>query len=68
MARRWVTPALYVLFLVFITAALWTSFALQSLRSVPAKAHGPDERTHVEDDAVVQGDYLLGVGKADVTG
>ncbi|ETI29580.1 hypothetical protein G647_02033 [Cladophialophora carrionii CBS 160.54] len=72
MARPWATPALYMLFVALVTAALWACFALQSpaqtSRLVTANTYGANERDHLGDDAVVQGDYLLGVGKADITG
>ncbi|KAJ9611100.1 hypothetical protein H2200_004283 [Cladophialophora chaetospira] len=72
MARRPIATALVVLLLGVITIALWACFVLQSpahqLRLLAANAFGNHERGDVESHAVVQGDYLLGVGKADITG
>lgn len=72
MARRSFTPALCVVLFAIVTTVLWACFALLSpanhLCLLAANAFGRYERGDLEGHAVVQGDYLLGVGKADITG
>lgn len=72
MARDTRAPVLYLLLLVLVTGALLVGFALQnpaqSLHLLGTNADNNREQKPVEDHAAVQGDYLLGVGKADITG
>ena len=60
-------PVLYLLCLFFIIVFLSLCFILQNpvwnLQVLPTR---PDHRDH--NAALVEGDYLLGVGKADITG
>lgn len=68
MARKGVAPVLYVFCLLLLTAFLSLCFVLQSpARDVPPlpAGGGVDEG---RGEAFAEGDYLLGVGKADITG
>ena len=68
MARRAVVLALYALCLVCLTAFLFLHFVLQnpvhSLHLWPTTPAGERARPN----GTAEGDYLLGVGKADITG
>ena len=72
MARRGVNPVLYVLLVVLVTIPLWAYFLLQNPTQhgspLQTNSNGRHDGGHSEDNAVVDGDYLLGVGKADITG
>jgi hypothetical protein len=68
MTRRPPALVLYSLCLTFLAAFLVLCFVVQTpARNAPLI---PANFPHEEDkhDVVAQGDYLLGVGKADITG
>ena len=72
MVRRFLAPALSVLCLVLVCVCLFCLFVLQSSwQDVPllaADVNDPRDQKHAQHNVVMQGDYLLGVGKADITG
>ena len=67
MARNTYSPVLSVLSLVLVTIIVWACLALQNPAQHPplltANRYGL-----LNNNSVVKGDYLLGVGKADITG
>ncbi len=69
MTRRPPAVVLYTICLTFLAAFLVLCFVVQSpARNAPLiPANLPGEQSK-HDDVVAQGDYLLGVGKADITG
>ncbi len=72
MARGTSTPVICGLYFAVVTLVLWGCFVLQNpaqqLRLLATNAYDRHEQGDFENHAAVQGDYLLGVGKADITG
>ncbi len=68
MARRSVAITLGVLCLVSLTAFLSLSLIFQDSVNVQRLLAASPPNQQDRDHAAVQGDYLLGVGKADITG
>ncbi|KAL2423254.1 Neutral ceramidase 3 [Exophiala dermatitidis] len=69
MARRSATIACYILSLLVVTACILSSFILESpVRRVRLLAAGLLNQVADHNAVSAQGDFLLGVGKADITG
>ncbi|KIY02637.1 uncharacterized protein Z520_01102 [Fonsecaea multimorphosa CBS 102226] len=72
MARRALAPVLCALCVLLTTVLLWFGFAahspLQNVHLFQANVQGQTQQSQDSGKAAVEGEYLLGVGKADITG
>lgn len=67
MARRSNATVLYVFCLLLVVTVLTLSFYFQH-PAEHVRPVAPSLNLEDDEDATVQGEYLLGVGKADITG